>query len=237
MINLQIKNIYKLFIIISLYFFVLSSFSSFCYAQNQDSFQWRKSAKSLTTFKPGDYARILIWDLSQTRDGVRTLDLSNNFSINPDGNVVLPLIGEVSLKGLTPYEASQILKEKYKAYMHNPYIHVRPLIRLTLQGAFNKPGSYLIDPEQSLWDLIAMADGPDGDCDLEAMWIERGGEIVTESLLKSFEEGYSLEEIGIESGDQILAPRRRHWNLNLLLTVFNLVATFALIYIRFQDRY
>lgn len=227
----------KIFINNILRFVVLATFCGSLLAQAQDSFQWRKSAKSLTTFKPGDAARILIWDLNQTREGIRALDLSDNFSISPEGNVVLPMIGEVNLKGLTPYEASQMLQEKYKAYMHNPYIHVRPLIRLTLQGAFNKPGSYLIDPNNSLWDLIAQAGGPDGDCDLEGMWVERGGDIVMEELLKSFEEGYSLEEIGIESGDQILAPHRRAWNLSLLLTTFNLLATFALIYIRIQDGY
>lgn len=222
---------------ITLCFVVFASFSSLEAARNQESFQWRNSAKSLTTFKPGDAAQILIWDLSQTREGIRTLDLSNKFSISPEGNVVLPMIGEVNLKGLTPYEASQLLQEKYKAYMHNPYVHVRPMIRLTLQGAFNKPGSYLIDPDNSLWDLIAEAGGPNGGCDLEGMWVERGGKIVMESLLKSFEEGYSLEEIGIESGDQILAPTRRTWNFQTLITMVNLLGTFVLIYIRLKDGY
>ncbi len=228
------SNRCKLLIILCIVLAASFIFSVNSFAQDEGSFQWRKSAKSLTTFKPGDAISITIWDLYQTREDVKTLDLSGQYPIYPDGSVVLPLLGEVQVRGLTAFEVSQLLTDKYKAYFRNPYIYARPLIRLTLQGAFNQPGSYLVDPASSLWEVIAMAGGPDGGCDLDRMWVERSGEIIMENFIQSFEKGHSLDEVGIISGDQILAPHRRAWNLQTALMIFNFMSTIALIYLRFR---
>jgi protein involved in polysaccharide export with SLBB domain len=144
------------------------------------------------------------------------------------------LIGEIRVKGLTVYELMQTLEENLKAYLRNPYVSVRPLIRVVLQGAFNRPGSYRVDPQSSLWDLVALAGGPTANCNLEKMWAERGGKTIIKKLLTAFEKGYSLEEVGIESGDQIIAPVRRGLDLNFLIGLINLLASVVLLYLRLR---
>ena len=207
-------------------------YSPVSFAQEATNFQWSKSAKSLTIFQPGDAVRIQVWELY--REERRDLNLSNDYPINPDGYIVMPLIGEVRVKGLTVYELMQALEVKLKAYLRNPYVNVRPLIRVTMQGAFNQPGSYRVDPQSSLWDLVALAGGPTANCNLEKMWTERGGKTIIKELLAAFEKGYSLEEVGIETGDQIIAPARRGLDLNFLIGIINLLASVVLLYLRLR---
>jgi len=199
----------------------------------QANMQFRsKSAKSLTIFQPGDAVRIQIWELYE--EARSNFNLSGDYPIDPEGFIIMPLLGEIKVRGLTVYELAQTLQEKLKAYLRNPYVLVRPLIRLTMQGSFNRPGSYLVDPASSLWALVAQAGGPSSNCDLHGMTVERGGQVVLRKLLQGFEKGISLEEVGIESGDQIIAPARSVFDLSLMIGLINLLASVILLYLRLR---
>ncbi len=215
-------------------FFLIFNGTANLYAQSELDLKWSKTASSLTVFQPGDAVRIQIWELYEEER--RNLNLSNDYPINAEGYIIMPLIGEVKVKGLTSYELMQYLEERFRAYLRNPFVYVRPLIRLTLQGAFNKPGAYRVDPSSSLWDLVALAGGPARGCDLKGMWVERGGKVIIDELLNSFEKGFSLEDVGIESGDQIMAPMQTGLNLGLILSMINLVTSVVLLYIRLRYR-
>jgi protein involved in polysaccharide export with SLBB domain len=203
------------------------------WAQNQTDVLWSKSAKSLAVFQPGDAVRIQVWELYQKEN--RNLPLSGDYPINPDGMIIMPLLGEIKVKGMTNYELMQILKDKFANYLNDPFIYVRPLIRITMQGAFNRPGAYRADPSSSLWDLVQIAGGPDSNCDLNRMRVERGGKVVIRKLLSSFEKGYSLDDVGIESGDQIVATWRSSWDVNRLLNLINFIATISLLLLRLRN--
>ena len=93
-------------------------------------------------------------------------DLSALVMLDQDGSINLPLVGPVSIGGLTIAEASQAITAKYKdGYLVNP--NVRTLIkayakrRFTVLGAVNKAGSfYFPDGETvSLQQAIGMAGG------------------------------------------------------------------------------
>ncbi|MBN1779939.1 polysaccharide biosynthesis/export family protein [bacterium] len=201
--------------------------------KTENGYQWSKTAGSLTTFQPGDAVRIHVWELYE--DDARNPNLSGDYSILQDGSIILPLIGRYTVKGLAVWELQEQLEEKLRSYLKSPYVMVYPLIRVTMQGAFNRPGSYRVDPSQSLWDLVAAAGGPRADCDLRKMWVERGGKVVIKELLRSFEKGYSLEEVGVETGDQIIAPRRTRLELNVIIGIVNLVASVVLLYLRLRS--
>lgn len=196
---------------------------------------WSKTAGSLTIFQPGDAVRIQVWELySEGGNTELGRNLSRDYPINPAGYIIMPILGEVKVKGFTVYELMQDLQERLREYMRNPLVYVQPLIRLTLQGAFNRPGALRVPPSSSLWDVIAIAGGPRGDCDLSKLSVERGGRVIIDDMLASFEKGYSLEDIGIESGDQIVAPTRSRLNFYTLIGIINLMTSIALLYLRIQ---
>lgn len=189
-------------------------------------------------FQIGDGVRIRIWQIWERGSSSRgsNIELSGDYSIDGRGYIDLPIIGKVKVTGLRPKQVAELLKSKYSAYLREPVIIVRPLIRVTMQGAFNRPGSYRIDPESSLWELVALAGGPNQTCDLKRMRVERGGKVVIKNLLKSFERGYSLRDIGIRSGDQILAPNRSRFTIRTLMGYLSFAMSAALLYLRIVER-
>lgn len=230
---MRVSNRISVYYWVMVSFFLIFGMSSLSIAARQDNrSEWSKSAKSLTIFQPGNAVRILVWDLDKGQDANMTF--SRDYPINPDGYIIMPLIGEVRVKGLTSFELMQNLEERFSAYFINPYVYVRPLIRVTMQGAFNQPGSYRADPQSSLWDLVRQAGGPTANCDLPNIRVERGGTVIMKKILESFERGYSLEEIGIESGDQIIAPARGGMTLQVIIMVVNLFASVMLLYLRLK---
>ncbi|EDX70598.1 Polysaccharide biosynthesis/export protein [Coleofasciculus chthonoplastes PCC 7420] len=81
-------------------------------------------------------------------------DLSGDYQLPPDGALTLPLIGYVSLQGLTLTEANQLLSNRYAQVLKRPTVTVtltapRPL-NVVIAGEVNRPGSYLLDLESGV---------------------------------------------------------------------------------------
>ncbi len=149
------------------------------------------------TFTPGSAIQVTIW---------QEPDLSGNFSIDSQGFVILPLIGMVNVTRFSPESLESYLEQEYSSYLRNPIIQTLPLIRVSVLGNVRYPGLYRVEPDRPIWDVIAMAGGPTERGDVTRMYVSRGGEVINENLLVAYEEGVSLREIGIDSGDQVVVP-------------------------------
>lgn len=171
----------------------------------------QSSQRTRNEFYPGDAVQIYVVDVTQI-SSKESFNISNDYTINSKGYIMLPLIGEVKVVGHDRFSLAKYLMDKFSPYFKEPYIITAPLIRVTLMGSFQKPGAYRISPESSLWQLIELAEGPADDCDLRSLRIERGGKVVMKNLLEQFEKGYSLEDISVKSGDQIIARSKRRFN-------------------------
>jgi len=185
-------------------------------------------------FYPGDAVRITVVELGRG-SGQRQLNLNGDYKINGMGYIMLPLLGTVKVVGYDRTSLAKHLAELYSPYLKDPYITTMPLIRLTLMGAFNKPGSYRISPESSLWELIEMAEGPRENCDLNSIRVERGGRVLLKNLLEQFERGYSLEDIGIRSGDQIIAKGKSSIGIREIMNYTYFIMTAVSLYFNIRN--
>jgi polysaccharide biosynthesis/export protein len=84
--------------------------------------------------------------------------------VSSRGNVSLPLIGEVTLKGKTAYEAETLIEKRYRdTYIKNPnvsiFIKEHYSQRVTVVGEVSKPGTYDYPSRQRLVDALAIAGG------------------------------------------------------------------------------
>ncbi len=160
------------------------------------------------TFGYGDGVRIAIWE-SWERVELQTFatKFSNEYVIDGEGYITLPIFGKVKVVGMSAEGLVEVLRERLRPYTKDPIITVTPLVRVTLLGQFRQPGSYRVDPREALWSVIERAGGPGPDCDLRRLQLRRGGRTVKTGLLRSWEQGSSLAEIGVRSGDVIYAPR------------------------------
>ena len=184
----------------------------------------------------GDAIQLKIWQLSD-RSQALIKSLNGEYTIDGYGYILLPIVGYQKIEGLTPNQVLTVVKNKFSSYFDEPFIVVTPLIRVVLMGQFIRPGSYRINPNHSLWELIEKAEGPTSKCDLNKMKVYRGGKPIIKKLLSSFEKGSSLKEIGIQSGDQILAPEKKSWGVQEVLTFTNMLVSFALLYLRLKERW
>ena len=98
-------------------------------------------------------------------------DLNRTARVNSNGQITLPLIGGVMAGGKTIPELEQELARKYaEGYLQKPQVTVfvkeYTSQRVTLEGAFKKPGIYPLTGKTTLLQGIAIGKGLDPLADL-----------------------------------------------------------------------
>jgi polysaccharide export outer membrane protein len=144
---------------------------------------------------PGDILRLRIW---------REPDMSGDFSVDANGRVVLPRLGEVQVSAIPSDSLQSLLTNKYKVYLNNPSIEVLLLRRVSVTGAVRNPGVYPLDPTLSVSDAVAMAGGPASDGKRDMVEIRRGGKTIVADLRNDV----LLADSPIQSGDQLYVPSK-----------------------------
>ncbi|HRP52772.1 MAG TPA: polysaccharide biosynthesis/export family protein, partial [Fluviicola sp.] len=83
----------------------------------------------------------------------------SGYLIDENGFVHLPIIGNVSIAGLSRSEAIQLLESKYKSYLSNPIVHIQLLnFKITVLGEVENPGTFKIPNERiTLLEAIGLA--------------------------------------------------------------------------------
>lgn len=205
-----------------------------------ESFTSSRKATDLSAgtneFAPGDGVRVKVWrDISVAdQGGVQSLGLNDDFVIDSRGYISLPIIGEVRAVGHTRRSLARSIEDSLS--IRAVRVMCSPLIRVTLLGAVNKPGSYLIEPKESLWGLINDAGGPSNIADIRKIYVERSGKVIVKNLLQGFEQAHALEQIGVRSGDQIYVPGRSGFNFRTVVDYATLTASFVVLYFQLKDR-
>lgn len=104
---------------------------------------------------PGDVLDIAVFEVDE---------LSKPATVGPQGKIVLPLLGEVAVEGLTPLEIAARLEELYgESLLRNPQISVA--VRdyrsqpVSVFGAVERPGIYQLQGRRRLLEVLAMAGG------------------------------------------------------------------------------
>ena len=147
-------------------------------------------------------------------DGIFPVDKSKYISafhereliINGFGEINLVAIGKVYVAGFTAKEISKILEEKFRPFAKEPRIVIEPLARIQLRGGFAKPGMYRFDLRMSFWEMVDRVGGFSGNTQLEDIYIVRKDALLYEDFENAFYDSQSLFELGLQSGDMIIAP-------------------------------
>lgn len=98
--------------------------------------------------------------------------------VDTSGNIQLPLIGSVRVAERTAAEAaSEISQRLARQYLRNPQVTVTVVEaanqKITVDGAVNKPGVYVMRGTTSLLQAVAMAAGPNVTADLTKVAVFR----------------------------------------------------------------
>ncbi len=88
--------------------------------------------------------------------------LSGEFKVNAKGNIALPLLGSTHADGLTTQELEEVIAQGLQPkYLNNPKVTVQVTNyrNFYILGQVNKPGKYEYEPNMTLPQAVATAEG------------------------------------------------------------------------------
>ena len=146
------------------------------------------------------------------------------------------------LTGVLRSELQTAIHTHLKRFYRTPEVRVQILTRVLLSGAVQKPGTYAVPPDVLLSDVVMAGGGPTQNASPDKVIVTRNGrEIVSESAYqRALKEGRTIEQIGVQSGDEIRIGERgrRNWGQIATIGMFSVsvfTAVLALIRSSYSD--
>ncbi len=160
-------------------------------------------------------------------------EYSGEYVIPPGGAVNLPLVGSVSVDGLTTEQAADAIARRYARFLRRPIISVnlispRP-INVFVAGEVTRPGAYTLslsggagqDPGIQYPTVLAAlttAQGVTLSADITEVQLRReigGGrqQTVTLNLDDLIKTGRSFQDITLRDGDTVYVPTSQNFNI------------------------
>ncbi len=131
-------------------------------------------------------------------------NLSGDYVVGPDGKITLPLAGQVAAAGMTiPQLQQSVVKTLSQGYVQQPNVTIssvdlRPFYIL---GEINKPGRYSYEPNLTVMDAVATAQGFTYRADMSDVYIRHARE--------ASEQHYDLTAtLAVHPGDTIRISER-----------------------------
>lgn len=161
--------------------------------------------------KQGDAAAYLLGSgdvISISVYGYDELSLPE-LTVPPDGEISIPLAGEIEASGISTVELKQKISTKLETYLKNPLVTVnvvrRQPIKVNILGEVNHPGYYSVERGKTLLDALGMAAGWTKDASKKNVFYIRRGETkstpIQVNLLKMLNEGDFSQNYILQDGD------------------------------------
>jgi len=158
------------------------------------------------------------------------------YLVNNQGEITMPLVGIVPLRGLTLQEASEAVRNKFKEYLDDPVVTVKRLdFKVTVLGEVNRPGTYRVDNElATLPEVLGMAGDLSQFADRKMVRIIRNDDSVRKDFFVDLTDAKSLQvsTYYIHPGDIIYVQpvkRRAFQNISPSVTLFTSILTTAIV--------
>jgi polysaccharide export outer membrane protein len=144
-------------------------------------------------------------------------DMLSTLYVGDDGAISVPLVGSVSVSGVTPVVAAKRVEEALvtKQIIRAPHVTIALLVgksqRVSVLGEVRQPGRYPVEPNTSIFDLLALAGGTtqEGADMVYIVRTDADGKINrTEVDLKALSGASAQGSMPrLQGGDQISVPR------------------------------
>jgi protein involved in polysaccharide export with SLBB domain len=180
------------------------------------------------TLQPGDGIKLIIYHISDS--------VSGDYYIQEDGSISLPFLGKIKAVDRNIDSLKSEINLKYNNLYKNPELTIMPIIRINVFGEVRNPGFYYVTGIDKLSDILAKAGGTTADADLGDINITRKDRKIEINGEKAIQNGSKLDDIGLQSGDQIYVTRKWFTGTTetLILSSVGVVASIilAIIYYR-----
>ncbi|MEM1168802.1 MAG: SLBB domain-containing protein [Cyanobacteria bacterium P01_H01_bin.35] len=174
------------------------------------------------TLGPGDRVQIDIFNVPEYSGE------NGQHQVQIDGTLNLPLIGNVSVQGITLELAKELIEQKYGEYLQIPMVNLnllaaRPL-KIAIAGEVQHPGSYTISPIVSqgnssksgtqlptVTKALQVAGGITSSADIRQIKIRRlqlnaSEQVININLWELLQNGNLVQDISLRDGDTLFVP-------------------------------
>lgn len=176
-------------------------------------------------FKTGDLLVITV--------NVEDKPVVDTATVRDNGIISIQRFQDFSVAGLLRSEVLDGIKKHVSVYYRLPEVRVNFSTRLTISGAVGRPGPYSVSPDRPLSEVIALAGGGAQNAKLDQLEVKRAGRTIisTKDSKRLLIEGKTIEQVGIQSGDQVIIPAKRNLNWQLITQTLLIISSlmFALI--------
>jgi len=158
----------------------------------------------------GDVIKITVFDYP---------DLTAEERVSESGAISFPLLGKLSVGGLSSDEAKNLITERLESQGFIKQPHVSVIVsqfksqQVSVIGEVNKAGKYPLEKTSTIVDLLSMAGGVNANGGDQAILIRpaKGDkkETKTEIDLYALFQGNDSKQIEVQQGDIIYVPRAR----------------------------
>ena len=179
-------------------------------------------------FQGGDRIAIVVEGAESA--GAIEQQLSDTFVVGPQQEITLPAVGVVSLRGVLRSELGDHITQQIGRIIHDPVVHVRALIRVSIIGQVARPGYYAVPFDGLISDALMTAGGPGPLAKVDEIHIERGGQPLMggPTLQRAISQGRTLDELNLRGGDQFVVPGGKGSSFYEVVRTVSLILTIPL---------
>lgn len=153
-------------------------------------------------------------------------EFNDNVTVQPDGHVVLRLVGPLQASGMSPGQLANEINQAYAKELKNPSatVHVQnmPNRQVFVQGQVNHPGAFTLQPGMTALQAIANAGGQTDEAQLANVVLIRrdacgradGSKIDLTSATDAPDKG---DDVALMPRDTIVVPRSTIANMDLFV--------------------
>lgn len=160
---------------------------------------------------PWDALQITVWNHP---------DLSKQTIVRKDGTIYMPLIGDITVEGLSVQEVQKILTEKLSYYIKNPMVDVEikefHSRRVYFLGSVNRPGVYSLIEETNILEALSLAGGPTMDGNLAGTFLIRNNKVYPLNLFNVVKYGDLSQNVILLDKDIIYIPSSKDMKVFVL---------------------
>ena len=181
-------------------------------------------------FKVGDR-----FVLTVRRDSVR----SDTVLVRDSLRVAVLNLPDFDATGVLRSELEQKVGEHVAKYLRNASVRVSILTRVAVAGAVQKPGFFYLAPDRPISDAITSAGGPAAEANLGQLEIRRGSTtmLTAKASKRAVKEGQTLEQLDVQSGDEIRVPQKRKFNWQMIIQLAFVFTSLLFAFLQFVQWY
>jgi protein involved in polysaccharide export with SLBB domain len=151
-------------------------------------------------------------------------EFNDNVTVDPDGKVVLRLVGPVQAAGLTPDQLAASIDKAYTSELRSPgaVVHLRnlPGRQIYVEGEVTKPGAFPLQPGMTAVQALALAGGVTDNSDPQSTVLIRRDacgqpERSQIDLASAIKEPGTANDVALMAHDVVVVPKSGIANADL----------------------